>query len=242
MAAVQIMLTRPDGTPYPVRGAHTYTDDRGNYRVFGLAAGRYRVCAEPQGFVDTASDTARFVRTCHPAAVAAGDAADIVLTASDAIGMDIRMQRSGTLTVSGAVTDAAGDIVDAAHVTAVPADRRSSSSYARGSGGTFLLRGLTPGRYLIRASVGGAENPNDTRPPAREEEVGYTSIDVVATDIVGTVVQLSKGRRVSGRFVFEGGSPPPPRQLQMAVHAGVTDMMWAMTTENAPASRLSATS
>ena len=131
--------------------------------------------------------------------------------------------------MSGTVTDAAGAIVDALHVGAIPADRSSASSYARGSGGRFVLPGLTPGRYLIRASVGGPEVRGDTRPPAREEEVGYTSIDVVAADIAGATIQLSKGRRVSGRFVFEGGSPAPPSQLRMAVHAGVTDSMWAMT-------------
>ena len=125
-------------------------------------------------------------------------------------------------------------IVDAAHVGAIPADRSSASSYARGSGGRFVLRGLTPGRYLIRASVGGPEVRGDTRPPAREEEVGYTSIDVVAADIAGATIQLSKGRRVSGRFVFEGGSPAPPSQLRMAVHAGVTDSMWAMTMPGRP--------
>ena len=107
MSAVDVVLTRADGSPYPHPGSKT--DDRGDYRAFGLAPGRYRVCAAPGGSADAPSDTARFVRTCHPAAIAAGDAADIVLIASDANGIDIRVQRSGTFTVSGSVTDAAGD-------------------------------------------------------------------------------------------------------------------------------------
>ena len=227
MAEVQIALTRADGTPYPSFGMHS--DDRGDYRVFGLAPGRYRVCAAPQSSADVSSDASRFVRTCHPAAVAEGDAADVLITTSDAAGIDIRVQRSGTFTVSGTVADAAGALVDAPRVTAVPLDRRVSSAYARGSGGLFVLRGLMPGRYLIRASVGGSENRDDTRPPAREEEVGYASVDVEGMDVAGTIVQLSKGRTVSGRIAFEGGSPPPASQLRMAVHAGVTNPHVAMT-------------
>ncbi len=234
MAEVPIMLMRADGTPLP-RGV-VRSDDRGDYRLFALAPGRYRVCAVPQGSVDVSSDASRFVRTCYPSAAVEGDAADVILTGSDASGMDIHVQRSGTFTVSGTVADAAGTIVDAPHVMTVPLDRPSGSSpsYTRGSAGTFVLRGLTPGRYLIKASVGGSDNRDDTRPPAREEEVGYTSIDVGGTDVAGTIVQLSKGRTVSGRIAFEGGSPASASQLQMAVHAGVANPQLAMTMSDRP--------
>jgi hypothetical protein len=232
MAEVEVGLTRADGTPYPSFGIRS--DDRGDYRAFGLAPGRYHVCAAPQGSVDGLSEASRFVRTCYPAAIGEGDAADIILTNSDASGMDIHVQRSGTFTASGSVVDAAGSVVDAPSVQAVPLDRRNTPAWARGNSGTFVLRGLTPGQYLIKASVGGPENRGDTRPPAREEEVGYTSIDVVASDVAGTVVQLSTGRTVSGRITFEGGSPGPASQLRMAVHAGVTNLQWAMTISERP--------
>ncbi len=214
MSEVGIQLTRADGTDYPNFGI---SDDRGDYRVFGLTPGRYRVCADSQGSADVPSDTSRSVRTCHPAAVG-GDGAEIILTTSDASGIDVHVQRQRTFTASGTVVDATGTIVDVAHVMAEPLDRVSGSASNSGIGGMFVLRGLTPGRYLLRATVGGSENPDDSRPPLRELELGYASIDVLATDVVGTVIQLSKGRTAKGRVRFEGGSPVPATQLRMAVH------------------------
>ena len=155
MADVTVMLMRTDGRPYPAFPVSS--DDRGDYRLFGLSPGRYRVCAAPQRSSDGPAEAYRFVQTCHPAAVAPEDAADIVLTTSDASGMDIRVQRGGTFTVSGSVTDAAGAVVDSPHVSAFPIDRRAASGYAMGRAGRFVLRGLLPGRYVVQASVGGPD-------------------------------------------------------------------------------------
>ena len=231
MSEVMVMPMRADGTPYPNGGA--FSDDRGDYRVFGLPPGRYRVCGTSQGSTGETSDTYRFLLTCHPAAIAAGEAADIVLTTSDVSGIDIRMQRGGTFKVSGSVTDAAGAVVDSPHVAAFPIDRRAESGYTTGRDGRFTLGGLMPARYILRAWVGGADNPDDTRPPLREREVGYISIDVVAAD-VDSVITLSKAQTVSGRVIFEGGPVPPPSQLRMAVQAGTTGLGWALATMDRP--------
>jgi hypothetical protein len=232
MSEVRVMPTRADGTPYPNYGA--FSDDRGEYRVFGLPPGRYRVCAAPQGFADEPPDAYRFVLTCYPASVAAGDAADIVLTTSDAGGIDIRVQRGGTFKISGSVTDAAGTVADSPHVTAFPIDRRAESGATVGREGRFTIRGLLPARYILRASVGGPDNPDDTRPPSREREVGYTTIDVVAADVVDSVIALSRAQTVTGRIVFEGGPVPLPNRLRMAVHAGTAGLGWAMATMERP--------
>ena len=232
MSEVRVMLMRADGTPFPNAGA--FSDDRGDYRVFGLPPGRYRACAAPQGSTGETSDTYRFVLTCHPAAIAAGEAADIVLTTSDASGIDIRVQRGGTFTISGSVMDAAGAVVDTPHVAAFPIDRRAESGYAMGRDGRFTLRGLMPARYVLRASVGGPDNPDDARPPSREREVGYTTIDVVAADVGDSVIALSRAQTVAGRIVFEGGPVPPPNRLRMAVHAGTAGLGWAMAIMERP--------
>ena len=78
MADVTVMLMRTDGRPYPAFPVSS--DDRGDYRLFGLSPGRYRVCAAPQRSSDAPAEAYRFVQTCHPAAVAPEDAADIMLT------------------------------------------------------------------------------------------------------------------------------------------------------------------
>ena len=148
--------------------------------------------------------------------------------------MDIRVQRGGTFTVSGSVTDAAGAVVDGPHVSAFPVDRRADSGYTLGRAGRFVLRGLLPGRYVVQASVGGPDNPDQTRPPAREREVGYTSVDVGAAEAVECVITLSKAQAVSGRMVFEGGPAPPPSRLRMAVQAVAMGLGWGLAIMERP--------
>jgi protocatechuate 3,4-dioxygenase beta subunit len=172
MANVDVRVSYADGTSVDTRGA-VWSDDRGGFRLYGLAPGRYRVCAEPRG--RTPEDRWRFVRTCHLASTSESNAADVMLDAEDASGVDIRIQRSTTYSVSGSVLDAAGAPADGA-VIGAERDDHSVGANATSRGGQFVLTGLTPGRYGLWASIGGPENAGDKRPPAREREFGYTTI------------------------------------------------------------------
>jgi len=95
---------RPDGsraTDNPV-----YSDDQGNYRLFGLAPGRYRVCARAdRGVRDGDGPALPFVQTCHPSATSDRAAADVTLTSSDVVGIDLRMQRTGGHLYPGTTID-----------------------------------------------------------------------------------------------------------------------------------------
>ena len=155
------------------------SDDRGDYRLFGLPPGRFRVCAAPQGFAEEMSEAHRFVHTCHPAAIAAGDAADIVLTTNDVSGMDIRVQRGGAFKISGSVTDAAGAVADNPHVAAFPIDRRAESSHAVGREGRFTIRGLLAGP-IHSPGIG-----RRTRPSGRDSPAGART---------GSRIHVNRGR------------------------------------------------
>ena len=227
MADVELTVVRADGTPYPSMPMPVYSDDRGEFRLFGLAPGRYRVCAVPHGFFgDDSSDRSRLVRTCHLASTTESSAADVVLDTEDALRIDIRVQRSGTYSVSGSVIDAAGAPVDGAGIVAMR-DDHSVSANATTRQGRFDLAGLTPGHYLMKASVGGPDNPSDTRPPKREPEVGYATVDIDSVDLAGITVPLSKGQKLPGRVLVEGGSAPRSQQLQMMVHMGMPQDAWS---------------
>lgn len=64
MANVEVAVQRADGRFVPVR--ESVTNDVGGYRLYGLIAGRYRVCAAVEGpDAGLAADGTRFVRTCH---------------------------------------------------------------------------------------------------------------------------------------------------------------------------------
>lgn len=205
MANVDVGVVRADGRPMFSRSV--YSDDRGEFRIFALPPGRYRVCANPRSsWVRTADGKLRFVRTCHLASISESSAADVVLDAEDATGIDIRMQRSGTYSVSGSVVDAAGVSADGAMVSVVRHDH-SIGANATSRGGQFSLSGLTPGPYTVWASIGGPRDPPDTRPPARDCEYGYASIEIGDADASGIVLSLWTPVKVAGRVRFEGRAP-----------------------------------
>jgi protocatechuate 3,4-dioxygenase beta subunit len=213
MASVEVTVTRADGRSFSIRVASS--DDLGVYRVYGLAPGRYHVCANARTRLYT-SATSSLARTCHPASVVEREAGDVLLTSHDASGIDIRVQRVGGYSISGSVLDGAGAAVAGAGVGAYSLDDFGASSYATSRSGEFVLKGLTPGRYTIRAAVGGAP-PGDTRPPVREMEVGYAAADLGAVDATGIVVMLSKPATVLGRVVFDGNPAPRATGLHMVV-------------------------
>lgn len=218
MTEVQLRLVRVDGTA--VSANHATSDDLGAYRLFGLHPGRYHVCAEPEGDRAVLADGVRFVRTCHPSSISDRDAADVLLTDADASGVDVRVQRQGTFSVSGTVVDGAGVTVDDARVSATPTDRRQSGGgYARGENGRFTVKNLLPGHYVLNGAIGGPSNPSDTRPPARELEMGWVTVDVTGGDVHNVLIRLNLPQRVRGRIQFEGVPAPNAKTLKMTVSA-----------------------
>jgi len=221
MANVEVRVTGPDGRTVASRSVSS--DDLGVYRIYGLAPGRYRACAEVRERSEVlAYDGARMVRTCHPAAVLTSAARDVTLMAQHATGIDIRVQRVGSYSISGVVIDAAGLPADQARVTAVAPDIGGGTGTATSANGAFLLKGITPGNYIVQAAVGGGRFPDDPNPPARELEMGSAPIDVDG-DVTGLAVTLSKAATVVGKVVFEGGDQPPGDRKPLVVHAVPVD-------------------
>ena len=221
MADAAVQAVRANGAPVTMMTAHS--DDRGQFRIWGLAPGRYRVCATLQiRLVEPADDASGFVRTCHLASTSEASAADVLLDRNDATDIDIRLQRVATYSVSGSVIDAAGAPVDGGFVNAFRDDREGSAS-DRTQTGRFVLKGLTPGRYLLQAGVGGPANPGDLHPPARDRELGYATFVVDSGDLSDVDVQLSKGRTVAGRVIFEGGRAPRSSGLRLVVQTRIAD-------------------
>jgi protocatechuate 3,4-dioxygenase beta subunit len=224
MAEVNVQLFRSDGTEYPARPMST--DDRGEFRFFGLPPGRYHVCARPRsGFARPAADDLRYVRTCHLASTQKSAAADVVLTSGDASGIDIRLQRSKTYSLSGSIVDASGTPADQAFVGAI-GDEESTSANAVSKQGRFVLSGLAPGRYVLTASIGGPRDPGDLRPPTRERETAWATIDMANGDFSDVVLTLSKPQTVAGRVVFESSKTRVPKGAGLVIQTNVLPNQW----------------
>ena len=215
MANAELRLMRVNGAEAPMQA---HSDDRGEFRLFGIARGRYRICAEPSDrFVDAPdADGGRFVRTCHPASVTEAGANDVVLTTRDVSGIDIRMRRLGAYTISGTALNAAGRPVDGAHIGAYSLDDTTISAHTTSSVGQFVLRGLTPGRYLVTGAAGVSPIPG-RRVAGREPEMGFVHVDVNGGDVSGIAIPLARSETVTGRVVFKGTPVPAPKQLRMVV-------------------------
>jgi hypothetical protein len=216
MANVDVAVTRSDGLSAEANPG--YTDDLGAYRIYGLDPGRYRVCASVREISDSvAPDGSTLVKTCYPAAVQEALAGDVTLTSQDASGIDIRVQRVGSYSVSGLVSDAAGRPVDNAEIRAMPFVQSDPSASAKSRAGAFVLQRLTPGRYMIQASIGGALPPNPTV-SAPDSETAFVAVDVSGGDTIGVSLTLAKAVSLAGRIVFDGGPPPRGDRLRLTVH------------------------
>lgn len=211
MAGLSVQV-RAAGTGQPVGFAGSFSfssDDRGAYRIYGLPPGSYIVCAVPRsmGPAPPGADT-RYVETCHPTALTEADAQSVIVSTGDVSGVDIRLQRSRTYTVSGMAIDSAGAPLLRAQVSLTRFDRSGTT----GSGvqvdadGRFVVRGLAPGEYGIRADTWRPRGPGEA--PDAEREVAFVSFRIDGFDIDGLLVATRKAATVTGRVVFDDAAPP----------------------------------
>jgi protocatechuate 3,4-dioxygenase beta subunit len=194
---------------------HVPTDDRGLFRAFGVAPGRYRLCAEPRMFVsfspeghsDHQADAP--IRTCYPSVTAVDDAQPITVRNADVGGLEIRMLRAPVVMISGVVLSANGTPVPDASVMLMRIEEDGgygSGSVARADG-SFKMTGVIPGQYVLKVERRPPASPYDD--PSLEE--AHVPITVDGEHVSQLVLTLSKPRTVSGRIVFENDAPPAPR-------------------------------
>ena len=211
LARVRVTLESTDGR-FRSRGFMRTTDDRGRLRLFGLVEGRYTICAEPGDFAGGASSHhERFLPTCYPSAAPGRDAEVITLGRSDLDGVEIRMRRGKTYSVSGTILDSAGlppppmSMISLSH--SVPG--RSSGMGGRvEAGGRFTFANVIPGEYAIEVSIGGKERPEHRRPA----EAAFVPVQVHTSDVQDVVVQTELAVDVFGRLALEESSASLPRR------------------------------
>lgn len=179
------------------------TDDRGIYRVFGLAAGRYKVASGRGDDTNSGSyEPSRVIykQVFHPDATDQTKATIIdVKEGSETANVDITMGIPiQTFSVSGRVVDAekglpvpnirfffqrrAGDGYQFSDISAVSNVQ-----------GDFIAEGLQPGKYGIMLFG----NPN------QDMRVETTTFDVLDSDVTGLTVRMIKGSSISGVIVLE---------------------------------------
>jgi len=142
-------------------GPGASTDDRGMFRVYNLASGRYFLVAHPTGSVSAYPIGAErrsppqemYVTTYYPSgADSSGAAAILVSAGQEAPGMDIQLRRTKVVSVSGRVSGMQSGTRYS--ISLVPKDQGSAGGASRGAvvrqeDSTFTLHGVSPGTYWL---------------------------------------------------------------------------------------------
>ncbi|MDP7473283.1 MAG: carboxypeptidase-like regulatory domain-containing protein [Vicinamibacterales bacterium] len=202
-------------------GANT-SDDRGQYRVYGLAPGTYYVSAVAR-FIDGGGQArGRFGRASqveqdmgyapsyYPGITSAAQAMPLTVgLAQEMTGVSFGVQLVPTVRVAGLVLSPEGAPATRSAVSFVP------DGGARGFGGgldaqtqsdgTFTVRNVPPGRYLAVARSGGRRRENPL--------FAVQSITVAGSELSGLTMMLSAGATISGSVVFESNTLPPDDAL-----------------------------
>ncbi len=233
LAGAQVQVQRfqygPDGqrrltmAPVSSLGFPAATDDRGEFRAYGLMPGEYVIGATVRnmGFAGPTSqnDTNEgFSPTFYPGTSSATEAQAISIAVGEERSVQFSMVSSRMARITGTVVTSEGRPAAGAQLIVVSrqgAGMNSSGGGTVAADGTFAVSGIAPGEHSI-----------DVRPQVRSGESGaeYASVPIVVSgsDISGLRIVTGKSASISGRVLFEGtasrdGGPTPPRVMAMPV-------------------------
>ena len=204
----QVKLSRVD-QPAPMSGPQVFdslgpsmTDDRGIYRIYGIAPGRYKVSV---GQGDDASamfpSRSNYKEVFYPDVTESSKASIIeVGEGSETTNIDITLGRTiETFSASGRVISEKGDPIPFLRYGLQRLigsnDRQEfvNSFTSTNARGEFTVEALIPGKYTVLVMQEGTS----------EMRTDGTTFDVVDSDVSGITIRLIKGASVSGTVVLE---------------------------------------
>jgi len=232
---VQIQLMRRAYTQGRMRlqaASAGSTDDRGRFRVTGVAPGRYYVLANDQAARNVGASPSEIrgrsaldvnLSTYHPGSDLAGAALIDVKGGAELSNVDIRMRRGRVYTARGTAVDESGAPVQAMVTLYQKSDEgptANMSAQSRQGTGVFEFRGLAPGEYtmLVRYTppVQTVQRPPTGQPPVvtfqparagapSENLTGRLDFSIGSSDLENLTIRLTQGAEVTGRLRMDGG-------------------------------------
>ena len=182
------------------------TDDRGEFRAFGLPAGEYYVGASSIG----GASSLGHAQTYYPGTGSLSSARRVRVGLGQQIeGLIFSVLPPRTARIEGTVLDSSGRPLGSALISVhqnvafgrgQPMAIRTVQSRAQPDG-IFMVAGLEPGEYVLRA------RPASTS-AATELDAALARVTVTGEDVDGVTLVMSKGGRASGQIVAEDGRAP----------------------------------
>ena len=223
-----------EGKRQLVAAGRASTDDLGEYRVFGLAAGRYRLRANFRpgfgswgivniGVMLSGQPSQEYIPTYYPGAYESDQAIPIeVAPGSEILGIDIKMRPARTVRVAGTVfTRVTGRPAREAMIMLTPRGSgrftfsNRKQTFMRDAEGKFEIHGVTPGEYTLAARF---FDPS-------ERLGGRLSVNVGDRDLDDIRLVVRPGISLPGEIRVEGDTEVDFRELQVFLRPREVTMM-----------------
>jgi hypothetical protein len=206
-------------------GSTDRTDDKGNFRLFGLPPGDYFISATNRtnnfmaaGMTSTEQDG--FAPTYYPGTPNVTEATRITVKGGQEInGANIPMIVARLARVRGRALNSRGEPAAGTMAMLSPADPFATmmmtgmNNAMIGADGTFEFANVAPGRYNLNVRASGMQNPN--------AEFAVLPVTVTNEDIDNVIITTYTGAVARGVVVTDDGSPPPFRPEQVQVFAAM---------------------
>jgi carboxypeptidase family protein len=184
-------------------GSSATADDRGEYRLFGLAPGQYFISATMRRITaqsDTAAERSAYAPTYYPGSNNTAEAQRLTVAPGQTIsGINMMLVPIGASRVAGTAVDANGRPLAGMNVFLYgQSGMQFQANTTVHADGTFTFGGVPPGSYTVMANTFG---PDDS---------AMTEVAVNGSDVTDVQLVTVKASVVRGRVVFEPGEIKPP--------------------------------
>ena len=212
-------ITYKNGKAVETPAGFGSTDDKGNYRVFDIPAGKYTVVAakeEEQRQINrrVSPPADIYVPVYYPGTIDLQRATRVVVPKSGEVnGIDITLQKVRSYTISGTVINSVHgrSNADQIVVTLAPGDELSSSFEPNRQDmllrpdGTFEFLRIAPGPYEVKA-----------RFLVDDKTLGFQELTVV-DNVTGVALTLQPCVTVAGTVKMEGDALTPVSHLSISL-------------------------
>lgn len=207
----------PDGQRRLAPVQMATSDDRGEFRLYGLMPGEYvvnasvRTTAAATVSANPNDSSEGFAPTYYPGTINANEAQPVSLGIGEEKAIQFSLTSARLARISGTVATSDGRPAVGAQLVLLPRTMMLTSIQTlgfAGPDGSFSAPAVPPGEYSLEVRVmprGGGQ-----------AEFASVPLDVGGPDVAGLRIITGTGTTVTGRVVFEGTSPrtgtiQPPR-------------------------------